>query len=253
MISKFEIALEFCLWGIEVLSRRDFGLILSGYRVCEADRELDRFLERLKKEKLLEQEGRGAKARFRITETGRRRVRVSDPSDHWNQLWDGQWRAFLFDLPSPSVRERQILWRALREARMGCLQKSVWIWPFEVEPLLQEAVQAHGIPDCFCGFRISSLFLTSQAEVVAGAWDFEEIGQNHRAYLNHLVANVGSLNKAKNLQQLARVARIERDAYRNAFFRDPLLPRALWPKSYEGTDVEEATLSIPCPIGYARP
>jgi DNA-binding transcriptional regulator PaaX len=83
------------------------------------------------------------------------------------------------------------------------------------------------------------LFLCTDTEVVTTAWDFEAITRAHGTYLKHQVANVPALNRAGDLQGLARVARIERDAYHYAFAVDPLLPRELWPKGYQGALVEE--------------
>jgi DNA-binding transcriptional regulator PaaX len=234
-----EVALECFLWGLDVLSRRDCGLILAGAYGCKGDRQLDRLIERLRRQKLLEQTGHGSAAKFAITDIGRKRLRVETPTEHWNHPWDGQWRAFLFDFPSTRTKERQMLWRALRSAKMGLLQRSVWIWPHEVEPYLRAVIQGHGIPECFCGFRASSLFLCDNVEVVRTGWNFERIRHAHDIYLQHLVGNVHSVNRARDLQVLARVGRIERDAYRDAFWFDPLLPRELWPKAYQGPLVEE--------------
>ena len=238
MIKRSEVALEIFLWGLEVFSRRDCGLILSGYRVCDADRRLDRLLERFKQQQWLEQQGRGKAATFTITETGRQRLRVVRPAEQWDKPWDGRWRVFLFDLPAQRGKERMVLWRALRDAKMGLLQRSVWIWPQPVTKLFEQVVHAHSIPECFCGFEAGQLFLCSDAEVVASAWDQTAIAHAHETYLKHLVATTASVRRAPNLHELATVARIERDAYQFAFRMDPLLPRQLWPKTYRGAQVE---------------
>lgn len=237
--TEVELALEVFFWGLEVFSRRDCGWILAGYRRCEGERRVERVLERLRRERLLAQTGRGRRARFTITDAGRQRVHIERPTDSWQRVWDGRWRVFTFDLPARQRKQRMILWRALRDARMGLLQHSVWIWPHEVESILEKVIQSHGIPECFCGFEVGRLFLCDDAEVVATAWDFSAIDRAHEVYLKHPVANVPSLNRADSLQELARVARVERDAYQDAFCGDPLLPRALWPKSYRGARVEE--------------
>ncbi len=239
MRTEAELALEVFCWGLEVFSRRDCGLILAGYRICDGERRVERVLERLRREKLLAQSGRGRHAKFTITGAGRQCVHIERPADSWHRVWDGRWRVFTFDLPARRKKQRMILWRALRAARMGLLQHSVWIWPHSVEPILQKVIQAHGIPECFCGFEAERLFLCDDAEVVATAWDFSAIDRVHEVYLKHPVANVQSLNRANNLHELARVARVERDAYRDAFRDDPLLPRALWPRLYRGARVEE--------------
>ena len=210
MITRSEVALEIFLWGLEVFSRRDCGLILSGYRVCNADRQLDRLLERFKQEQWLEQRGRGKAATFTITATGRHRLRVARPAEQWDKPWDGRWRVFLFDLPAQRGKERMVLWRALRNAKMGLLQRSVWVWPHPVTELLENVIQSHGIPECFCGFEAGKLFLCTDAEIVATAWDQTAVAHAHETYLKHLVATAESLRRAPNLHELAIVARIDR-------------------------------------------
>jgi DNA-binding transcriptional regulator PaaX len=236
---EFEIALEFFFWGLETFSRRDCGLILAGYRVTQSERRLERLLDRWRQQRLVTQTGRGKAAQFTITDAGRKRVSELALGRAWDTAWDGKWRVFSFDLPTERRKDRTTLWRSLRAAKFGYLQRSVWVWPHEVESTLLGIVRARGIPECFCGFEVSRLFLCSTGEVVATAWDFEEIARRHGAYLKHAVANLTSLNRAQDLNGLARVARAERDAYRFAFSVDPLLPRALWPKSYQGPIVEE--------------
>jgi DNA-binding transcriptional regulator PaaX len=236
---EFEIALGFFFWGLETFSRRDCGLILAGYRDTPGGRRLDQLLERWRRQQLITRHGRGKTAEFTITERGRSLVPVFEPHRAWNKPWDSKWRVFSFDLPADRRKDRTKLWRALHDAKLGCLQHSVWIWPHEVEALLREVIQARGIPECFCGFEASRLFLCDHAEVAATAWDFDEISRRHATYLRHLVANPSALLRARDLTELARFARIEHDAYRYAFSRDPLMPRVLWPKSYSGAAVEE--------------
>jgi DNA-binding transcriptional regulator PaaX len=236
---QYELLLEFFFWGLETFSRRDCALILAGYHETATGRRLDELLDRLRDQGFVEQRGRGSSASFTITDLGRQRARVTDPSVHWNRSWDGKWRVFSFDLPVIRRKDRIVLWRALRDHKLGLLQRSVWIWPHEVESLLNQVLQAHGIPECFCGFEAGRLFLCDNAEVVATAWNWKEISHQQGAYLNHDVLHPATLGKAGDLTVLARLARIERTACQYAFNFDPLLPRELWPKRYQGSAVEE--------------
>jgi DNA-binding transcriptional regulator PaaX len=236
---EYQIVLEFFFWGLEVFSRRDCALILAGYRSTGGERRIERLLERLRRQRLIEQRGRGATAKFTITARGRGLVRGWEPAAMWNTLWDGRWRVFTFDLPLAQNKQRFVLWRALRERKFGLLQQSVWLWPRDVKPILQEILDATGIPECFCGFEAGQLLLCDHAEVVAVAWDFEEITRRHETYLKHAIANPHSAERAGDLRELARVARVERDAYHFAFSLDPVLPRELWPRRYRGGAVED--------------
>jgi len=236
--TEYELALEFFFWGLETVSRRDCGLILAGYRQTSGGRRVAQLLERLQHERLIARLGRGRTAQFTITAAGKQRVTQINPASGWEQPWDGKWRVFSFDVPAGRRKDRQMLWRALRENKLGFLQRSVWIWPHEVEPVLRQIVEARNIPECFCGFEASRLFLCDTPEVVATAWDWEEIGHRHTTYLRQLTATPRAVETAADLGALARLARLERDAYRYAFSFDPCLPRALWSKNYRGAAVQ---------------
>jgi phenylacetic acid degradation operon negative regulatory protein len=231
---EYQILFQFLLCGLETFSRRDCAFILAGFHQTASDRELDRLLDRWRNRELIAREGHGQSARFKITDAGLQHVPSADPARDWDRSWDGIWRGFSFDLPSRHRRDRMVLWRTLRAHKLGLLQRSVWVWPHEVETMLRETIQAHGIPECFCGFRSNSLFLCNDSEVVAAAWDWEEIGRRHETYLRHQVADTESLERARDLRELARIARVELDAFAFAFSLDPLLPRVLLPRAYLG-------------------
>ena len=107
------------------------------------------------------------------------------------------------------------------------------------EAILRAIIHAEGVPECFCGFEAGRLFLCGNDEVVETAWNFEEICRGHNVYLQHPATNARLLKDVKAFGGLAARARMERRCYRNAFALDPLLPRALWPKHYSGTEVQE--------------
>ena len=239
MKANFDDVLDFFFWGLEVFSRRDCGLILAGLRQCESDWQASQLLRRMERRRLIQREGRGAKASFAVTATGAKRVAVVDPRSRWNAGWDGKGCLFTYDLPEQRRSERFQLWRALHAHKLGLLQRSVWVWPHAVEPILEGILQATGIPECFCGFDCDRLFLCSDAELVAAAWDFRTIHENQRAYVESASQFIASLKAARDLQQVACVVASEREAYQNAFALDPLLPRRLWPDPYEGPKVEQ--------------
>lgn len=201
------------------------------------DERVRALIERLLREGLLERSGRGKKATYRITAKGRQRVPVFNPAESWGRRWDGSWRVLTFDLPARQRTERKRLWQALRSHRVGLLQGSVWVWPHDMTAMLGEMIKAEGVPECFCGFRCPELFLCSTAEVVATAWDWDEIRRRQKGYLDQAATALELIKTSKSLAQLTAVARIERRAYDYAWLLDPLLPRELWPKGYQGASV----------------
>lgn len=236
---EVEMAVQFALGMLETFSRRDFALILAGVRHTASGREYDRLLERWRRQQKVVRTGRGREVRFRIADEVRHRSGTVDPAAEWGRDWDGKWRVFSFDLPEIRRKERLSLWRQLRAAKFGFLQRSVWVWPHDVEASLREMVEAQGIPECFCGFEAGRLFLCDAAEIVGTAWDWKQIRHDHDAYLQQGSGAVRALGKADRIEELARLVRTEHDAYRAAFRHDPLLPRNLWPDSYQGQAVKQ--------------
>jgi len=235
----YEEVLDLFLWTTDMLTRPTLHNLLAGYEeYAHRPGNVHLFL-RLEQRRFLERVGKTDKEPiYRITADGIQRARVYDPQADWTRSWDGQWRVVVFDLPEVRRKDRQNLWRTLRARKLGLLQRSVWIWPHPLQPILEEVIQAEGIPECFCGFTARDLFLCSHAEVVASAWDWEEIERAHETYLRHPVLTGHGLADAHTLAQLAALARNERRAYAYAFALDPLLPRALWPKGYRGAEVQ---------------
>jgi phenylacetic acid degradation operon negative regulatory protein len=226
------------LWGMDKLTRPTLRNLLAGFEEFEHRRDVEPLLRRLQKRELVQRRGRADRATFMITPKGRQRVREFHPRAAWDRRWDRLWRVVTFDVPESQRQQRYRLWQALRERKLGLLQRSVWIWPRDVQPILTEIIHAEGIPECFCGFESRRLFLCSNEELVAAAWDFEEIARQQTGYLHQPTATIKNLRSARSLAALARIARAERIAYEYAFALDPLLPRALWPKNYRGETVQ---------------
>jgi phenylacetic acid degradation operon negative regulatory protein len=234
-----EEILDLFLWTMDTLTRPTLQNMLSGYEAYAHRRENLPRLRRLEHLRYLERVGgSGKEPVYRITAEGVRRARVTDPWANWNDTWDGQWRVVVFDLPEVRRKDRQVLWRALRAKKLGLLQRSVWIWPHPLQSILEEMIEAVGVPECFCGFTVRDLFLCNHAEVVASAWDWEAIERAHETYLRHPVLTDRAVAGARDLAQLASLARNERRSYAYAFAVDPLLPRDLWPQHYRGEDIQ---------------
>lgn len=229
--------LDLFFWGLDKLSRPTLHNLLAGYPEFARHDRTKRLIERLEANQLLKRTGRGRHAIFSITGKGVRLRRRVDPSAAWSKAWDGNWRLLMFDVPESRRTDRQRLWRVLRDRKFGFLQRSVWIWPHDLKPILQEIIQAEGIPEYFCGFAAQELLLCTDAEIVTAAWDFEEVERRHKAYEKHPSLSSSVINKLSTIPSLVAVARAEHQAYAHAFSLDPLLPHSLWPRGYRGQTV----------------
>jgi phenylacetic acid degradation operon negative regulatory protein len=234
----FSEVLDLFCWGMDKLTKPTLRNLLAGYEEYQHRRDPAPLMTRLTQQRLLEQRGRGRQAMFTITAKGWERVGKARPEASWNRSWDGLWRVVTFDVPEVRRKDRVVLWKALRSRKLGLLQRSVWIWPHNIEPILQEIVRAEGIPECFCGFEARRLFLCTNAELVRAAWDFEEISARQGSYLKRPMSDAAALIDVKSLGDLAAHGRAERLAYEHAFSLDPMLPKALWPPGYRGAKVE---------------
>ena len=173
---------------------------------------------------------------YRLTAQGRLHVLGGrDPEQRWARPWDGQWRLVLFDVPTGQNAQRERLRRYLRDKSFGYLQNSVWITP---DPLAEERRILGGGK-----INVESLILLearpcageSDAEIVAGAWDFERINRRYARHLKVLAARPGgALRNDAAAKALLRWAAAAREAWLDAVTNDPLLPGRILPFDYLG-------------------
>ena len=131
--------------------------------------------------------------------------------------------------------QRERLRRYLRDNGFGYLQNSVWITP---DPLAEERQILGGGK-----INVESLLLLearpcageSDAEIVAGAWDFERINRRYARHLKVLAERPGgALRNDAAAKALLRWAAAERETWLDAVTNDPLLPGRILPSDYLG-------------------
>jgi DNA-binding transcriptional regulator PaaX len=75
----------------------------------------------------------------------------------------------------------------------------------------------------------------SDAEIVAGAWDFEHINRRYTRYLKILGERPGgTLRNETAAKSLLRWAATERETWLDTVTNDPLLPERILPSDYLG-------------------
>jgi DNA-binding transcriptional regulator PaaX len=140
--------------------------------------------------------------------------------------------------------------RYLRDKHFGCLQDSVWITP---DPLKEEARLLSPTE-----IDVKSLILLearpyageSDAEVVAGAWNFDRINRLYAQHLKILRKKpLEKLNNKKRATALRQWAEMERLAWRDTVKWDPLLPQKLLPPGYLGRRVWQQRIDV---LGQAK-
>jgi phenylacetic acid degradation operon negative regulatory protein len=234
---KTEELLNFLLWSADKFMRPTFRNLTDSYESWAYRNGLLFQVAKLEKQQLLEHDPRFPDDRlYRLTEHGRlHALGGRDPQAQWTRHWDGRWRLVLFDVPVDENPRRDKLRRYLRSRAFGCLQGSVWITPDPVQD--EYGILAGG------RIKVQSLLLLearpaageSDAEIVAGAWDFPQINRRYERHLKMLdgcpVADLGDAGAAEALR---RWAADEREAWLSAVQSDPLLPERLLSAEYLG-------------------
>jgi DNA-binding transcriptional regulator PaaX len=237
MQPKTEEFLNFLLWSAELLARPTFRNLTDSYECWAYRNDLWRQAAKLEKQQILERNSSTPDERvYRLTEQGRlHALGGRDPEARWFRNWDGRWFIVVFDVPGSEDTRRDRLRRSLRDKAFGYLQNSVWITP---DPL-------HDERDFLVGGKVNveSLILLearpcageTDAEIVAGAWDFEQINRKYAHHLKVLDRRpTSSLQSGPAAKALQRWAAGERAAWLTAVMMDPLLPECLLPPGYLG-------------------
>ena len=237
MKPKTQDFLNFLLWSADKLTRPTFRNLTDSYESWAYRNGLLQQVTKLERQNLIESDPASPGERiYRLTWQGRlHALGGRDPEARWSREWDGCWRLVLFDVPTSQNTHRTRLRRYLRDKGFGYLQNSVWIMPDALE---EERQILNGGK-----INVESLILMearpcageSNAEIVAGAWDFEQINGRYGRHLKLLGqcpdVELETETAAKNL---LRWATLEREAWLDAVGRDPLLPEKLLPEDYLG-------------------
>jgi phenylacetic acid degradation operon negative regulatory protein len=237
MKPRTEEFLNLLLWSADLLTRPTFRNLTDSYESWAYRNGLLRQVATLEQHQLVERDPATLDDRmYRLTWQGRlHALGGRDPQARWSREWDGRWRIVLFDVPTAQNTQRARLRRYLRDKGFGYLQNSVWITPDSLEEERRILVGGK--------INVESLLLLearpcageSDAEIVAGAWDFERINCRYARHLEILGQRPGgALGTDTAAKALLRWAAAEREAWLDAVTNDPLLPETILPDDYLG-------------------
>lgn len=200
-------------------------------------------LERLQARRLLRGTGQGHRMRnLAVTATGRGALHGRrDPEAEWQRPWDGIWRLVTFDVQATDESGRKALRRFLTRHHFGCFQRSVWITPDPVEPLLGELRRFGTDPCRLVVLEAKCLDGHPATRIAQSSWRFDLVQAAYERYRTVLetCSPLGFGDGPCNPSARAWLQR-ERLAWLEAVEMDPLLPYALVPENYLGRAMWEA-------------
>jgi phenylacetic acid degradation operon negative regulatory protein len=168
------------------------------------------------------------------------------PNRWWSRKWDGIWYLLLYDVPEVDRSYRNVLRQFLKQQRMGCFQKSVWIAAHDIRPQYADLAEAAALDAFACLFEARTVLGMPAEKVVWESWDFDGLRQTQKRFCEIYGDNLDILQGAisLDLDSLMKLAAEEIDAYRSAFVLDPLLPDPLLPMDYLGKQVYSLHLDV---------
>jgi phenylacetic acid degradation operon negative regulatory protein len=208
---------------------------------CPSENAYRTAVWRLQKAGVLSRRGGGKRdAALELTpKASRRRKRdLFNPDRFWKQKWRGLWSILTYDIEEKQRKFRDAFRRLLIQEGMGCLQRSVWISPYDVRSQYDELIRTMNIDFVSYLFEARTVLGRTDTELVRGAWDLESLSERQRSYIDGCRQALAILNAgASSREAVESLASEELAAYLAAMNKDPLLPKALLPPTYRGTDV----------------
>jgi phenylacetic acid degradation operon negative regulatory protein len=216
---------------------RPFGL---------AERLVRTAVARLAAEGWLAATRHGRRSEYRLTESGRRlfaeatrRIYGASPSS-----WDGQWT--LAVLPPSRGRGRRNVREELRWLGFGQLGPGVYAHP---ACTLEEArgwLAAVGCATHCWLFKSATEGLTADRRLVSDGWNLAEIARRYRRFRDTFAPIERAVRQSDALAPQAAflVRTLLVHEYRKIHLQDPLLPPALLPAEWVGTEAYELTATL---------
>jgi phenylacetic acid degradation operon negative regulatory protein len=168
------------------------------------------------------------------------------PDKRWSRKWNGIWYLLVYDIPEADRSYRNVLRQFLKQQRMGCFQKSVWITPYDIRPQYSDLEAAAALNIFACLFEARTVLGMPAEKVVRESWDFDRLYEIQQRFCDVYSENLEMLcgSVSLDVDLLMRLAAEEIDAFRSAFVLDPLLPNALLPRSYKGKEAYALHMKI---------
>lgn len=159
------------------------------------------------------------------------------PAQRWNAKWTKRWYLLVYDIPEKERKYRNHIRDFLKTQRMGMLQRSTWITPFDIRPLYHDLCEGTALEPFTYLFESRTVLGLRSEQIVREAWDWNKINRQHADYIKVCRHIMESVKKKLTIDEAGQLLRSELNVYHGVMADDPLLPRALWPDGYRGEEV----------------
>lgn len=174
------------------------------------------------------------------------------PETFWNSKWNGIWYTLIFDVPESERKYRDTLRTFLKNQRMGCLQKSVWVTAQDIRPMYDDLKKTANVHAIAYLLESKTVLHRDTKDIVTSAWNFDRLELLHERYLTVYTENLALLNLLQpDRKSLYQLLRAESEAYIHCMQSDPLLPKELHPENYQGRNVFKLHQRLRTRIGEA--
>lgn len=111
--------------------------------------DVDRAVERLKRQKLISISYEGDKTKITLTKNGQRKILSYKLEEIQLKKgkWDGWWRIIIFDIPEKDRKGRDFLRSKMQDLGFYTLQKSVLVTPWECRDEIDFIKHFYGLGD----------------------------------------------------------------------------------------------------------
>ncbi len=210
------------------------GLALVGI----TERNARQALARLGDQGLVEAEKHGRKARWHLTDRGRRvldsgaqRIYSFGTSAH---DWDGDWLVVICSIPESQRATRHQFRTQLTFEGFGFLTPTIAVSPHrDREPAANRILASLGLDGTAVTLVAETGTLTSDEAILRTAWDLASLADQYREFVGEFDADLGSAGAGAFGALVAMV-----DSWRRFPFLDPELPSSLLPTDWIGLEAQ---------------
>ena len=235
MLGEFVYPAGGSVWTSTVVS----GLATVGI----TERNARQALARLGDDGLIEPQRHGRSVRWLLTDTGRALLTTGAERIYSfgarAEAWDGHWLVVMCSIPESQRAKRHQLRSRLTFEGFGFLSPTIAVSPHpDREKAANDIIVELGLADTAITFLSGTGSMTSDATVLAAAWDLEALSDDYARFLDEFDAEPSGPDPSAPAIAFGDLLRLV-DTWRRFPFVDPELPSTLLPETWIGARAQQ--------------